>query len=106
MTAAGWRGNHSREGQPSGARHESARNPCASDDGVTTDTDPAFSRLPVWFDRNRDGVSQADELGLLQGLGIQSLGLDYRSSERRDSVGCTGKTPGETGRLVSAGPKP
>lgn len=49
--------------------------------------DSVFGSLRVWFDRNRDGISQAAELITLQRLGIEHLRLDGQSMNRVDRHG-------------------
>jgi len=49
--------------------------------------DPDFARLRVWGDANRNGLSEPSELATLDGAGIESISLDYRSSHRRDRWG-------------------
>ena len=56
-------------------------------DGAFTAADPMFSEVAVWIDRNRDGISQPDELLSLQTVGLLSISLDYRRSEKRDRNG-------------------
>ena len=56
-------------------------------DGVIDDRDAVFADLRLWYDRNRDGVSQSDELLPLPDGRIVAFELDYRYSPRRDRYG-------------------
>ncbi|HEX6185183.1 MAG TPA: hypothetical protein VFZ44_14965 [Pyrinomonadaceae bacterium] len=56
-------------------------------DGVIDARDAVFSSLRLWRDVNHDGVSQPGELHALTGVGLGSIALDYRESERRDRYG-------------------
>jgi hypothetical protein len=49
----------------------------AQPDGRIDRRDPIFSRLRLWLDRNRDGVSQPDELVSLKAAHIAYIDLDY-----------------------------
>ncbi|QEO78810.1 calcium-binding protein [Pseudomonas brassicacearum] len=49
-------------------------------DGVFDASDEKFSSVKVWQDKNRDGISQADELKSLSDLKIKSIGLSSTSS--------------------------
>jgi len=59
----------------------------ANQDGTVDARDPAFVRLRLWRDLNRDGISEAGELFGLSGQGIVALSTDYRESGRRDRWG-------------------
>lgn len=50
-------------------------------------SDAIFKSLRLWQDMNHDGVSQAGELHRLPELGLESISLDYRESQRRDRYG-------------------
>jgi hypothetical protein len=56
-------------------------------DGWITADDAIYSRLLLWRDENRDGISSPWELTPLSWLGIRSLDLDYVRSNRRDRYG-------------------
>ncbi|MDR3159544.1 MAG: hypothetical protein LBU11_11220 [Zoogloeaceae bacterium] len=47
-------------------------------DGVLDAADACFSGLRLWRDRNGDGVSQAEEIGTLEEVGIASIGVGYQ----------------------------
>jgi hypothetical protein len=49
--------------------------------------DFAFVSLRLWRDRDHSGTSRPDELHTLAEAGIQQIGLEYRSSRRRDRYG-------------------
>jgi Ca2+-binding RTX toxin-like protein len=53
-------------------------------DGKLDKADTRFAELKVWVDRNGDGVSQADEINSLGGLGITEISL--RNLATSDSV--------------------
>ena len=46
--------------------------------------DAVFSSLRLWHDENHDGILQAGELHALAALGLGSVELDHKESERRD----------------------
>ncbi|HSR68707.1 MAG TPA: hypothetical protein VLU25_12280 [Acidobacteriota bacterium] len=56
-------------------------------DGFISREDWVFPRLLLWTDRNRDGVSQSDELRPLDHTRIVSIDLSYRISKRIDGHG-------------------
>ncbi|HEX7957124.1 MAG TPA: hypothetical protein VF508_09285 [Pyrinomonadaceae bacterium] len=56
-------------------------------DGLVDARDAAFASLRLWRDANHDGVSQPAELYTLPALGLGSVGLNYKESERRDGYG-------------------
>jgi hypothetical protein len=47
---------------------------------------PIFSKLLVWFDRNGDAISQAEEIVSLATTGVTSLQLNYNESIQRTTV--------------------
>lgn len=55
-------------------------------DGQLDARDSLFTRLVLWFDRMRDGVSTDDELVPVNDE-IKSISLDYRESRHRDRWG-------------------
>lgn len=46
-------------------------------DGVIDSKDAVYSKLLVWFDKNKDGVTGADELVSLSSTGVTKVGLRY-----------------------------
>lgn len=56
-------------------------------DGIVDAQDAAFANLRVWRDANLDGISQADELLTLSGLGIESLTVTGQEVNRRQGDG-------------------
>lgn len=56
-------------------------------DGVVDASDARFADLCVWVDRNRDGVSQPQEMSGLGPAGVAALEYRYRVTHLRDSYG-------------------
>jgi hypothetical protein len=56
-------------------------------DGVIDKRDTVFSSLRLWQDRNHNGFSESGELHTLPELGIATVELDYKESERVDESG-------------------
>lgn len=56
-------------------------------DGEISAGDGVYPMLRVWVDWNHDGVSQLTELRSLDQLGITSIDLNYKQSQRRDRYG-------------------
>ncbi len=56
-------------------------------DGQISAEDAIFTHLQIWLDASHDGFSQASELFSLTESGIESIGLDYTVSSRRDLHG-------------------
>ena len=56
-------------------------------DGIIDSKDAVFNSLRTWIDANHDGVSQPEELHTLPSLGINSIGLDYKQSDKVDQFG-------------------
>ena len=56
-------------------------------DGVIDARDAVFPSLRLWRDVDHNGVSELSELHTLTGLGLHSIGLDYKRSNRRDRYG-------------------
>jgi len=49
--------------------------------------DPAFDRLVLWQDADRDGKSTSAELSSLEDHGISALSVNYKESRRQDQWG-------------------
>ena len=58
-------------------------------DGIVSAADAAFQTLRVWQDLNQDGISQANELRILEELGIQSLDVAYKDVNKNLGNGNT-----------------
>src|SRR5688500_3818545 len=56
-------------------------------DGAITSSDAIFSSLLSWQDTNHNGISEAGELKHLGTLGLRTIELDYKLSQRTDGYG-------------------
>ena len=56
-------------------------------DGRISSQDAAFSHLKLWSDENHDGSSQPPELVQLVESGVMSIGLDYKTINKKDRFG-------------------
>jgi hypothetical protein len=56
-------------------------------DGAITSADAIFSSLRLWQDVNHNGISEAAELKNLSSLGLLTLELDYKTSQKTDEFG-------------------
>jgi hypothetical protein len=56
-------------------------------DGRITECDAVWSRLVLWRDANRDGISQPEELQSLTAAGVVAIDLGYETLERCDPRG-------------------
>ncbi len=56
-------------------------------DGVVSRNDVRFNDSKLWFDLNRDGVTQRRELVTLSDAGVVGLSLRYQTLDRRDEWG-------------------
>jgi hypothetical protein len=58
-------------------------------DDVVSAADGVFAQLLLWTDRNHNGISEPNELQTLGSAGVGAIGLNYRTSGRRDRYGNT-----------------
>lgn len=58
-----------------------------NDDGRIDASDRMFSSLCAWVDRNRDGVSQPNEIYSLDSVGVVALGYDFKTIHVTDIFG-------------------
>ncbi|MDQ3800666.1 MAG: hypothetical protein M3384_14560 [Acidobacteriota bacterium] len=56
-------------------------------DGQISQQDTIFNQLRLWRDTNHNGISEADELHALAGLGLKTIAVDYHESRRADEFG-------------------
>jgi hypothetical protein len=64
-------------------------------DGFLDLDDPAWSALMLWFDRDHNGRSSANELVALSDTEVMAVGTDYKWSGKRDSHGNLFRYKGE-----------
>jgi hypothetical protein len=56
-------------------------------DGQIDSRDAVFGSLRLWQDRNRNALSEPDELQLLPALNVATIDLDYKQSKKTDMYG-------------------
>lgn len=59
----------------------------ANNDGQIDNEDGVYSELRLWQDGNHNGISEPEELHPLEQLGLKTLDLKYRRSQRVDRHG-------------------
>jgi len=82
-------GNHTplAGGTPAHEGFEALAQYDANRDSVIDHSDPIWSDLLLWTDRNHDGVSQESELAPLSTSELRSLGCERHFTGRRDEYG-------------------
>jgi len=58
-----------------------------NNDNIITSADLIFSSLRLWQDLNHNGISEPQELSPLPALGLTTIELSYKESERSDKFG-------------------
>lgn len=59
----------------------------SNNDGIIDQSDPNFSKLKIWIDKNGDGVVDDGEVFTLNELGIESLHIDFDIIDEEDENG-------------------
>jgi len=77
----------SRDGRVFANGFEALRELDENHDSVLDENDPAFAKLRVWSDENRNGLSEPWELRTLDSVGVVAIHLDVRESRRQDRWG-------------------
>lgn len=77
---------HERNGFLALAEYDKTANG-GNNDGKITSLDSIFPSLRLWQDVNHNGISEASELKPLNILGLSSIQLDYKVSEKTDEFG-------------------
>jgi hypothetical protein len=55
--------------------------------GIIDPGDAIFTRLRLWIDENRNGISEPEELFTLSDKGVATISFDYKLASRRDRYG-------------------
>jgi hypothetical protein len=56
-------------------------------DGLITTSDTIFASLRLWRDLNHNGLSETVELFRLEAMGLKTIALNYKLSEKTDEYG-------------------
>lgn len=59
----------------------------SNSDGMINSDDSIYSELMIWFDENRDGISEIDELHSLSSVKVKSINLNYLEMNEHDIYG-------------------
>lgn len=77
---------HGRNGFLALAEYDKAANG-GNEDRLITQADAVFPTLKLWQDANHNGLSEPSELKDLISVGLVSIELDYKTSQRTDAYG-------------------
>ena len=79
----------------------------SNEDGIINEADSAFNELKIWIDKNRDGISQSDELFTLKELGIKEINLKDKNvvniQENSNLISGTAYAVKDNGDIIDVG---